>query len=173
MLAQRGLPATLFVPVGFVAGEEPAPITGTGHLRAASWSELGALAEAGVEIGSHSWSHAELPSLPDGRLRDELARSRARLEEELHRPVTSFCYPRAIWSPRVESRVAETYTLATVAGGRRLTRRTLHPHRLPRVPVRRDGPASLRPLLAAPVWLEEWIADRVRRLARLARRRTD
>lgn len=50
-------------------------------------------AEGLVEIGSHSKSHASLPDLSPSEQRQELADSKAALEEVIGRPVRSFAYP--------------------------------------------------------------------------------
>jgi peptidoglycan/xylan/chitin deacetylase (PgdA/CDA1 family) len=164
LLAERRLPATLFVPVGFVEGTHPAPIRGTGRLPPARWEEIAEAAAGGLlEVGSHSWSHPDLRRLDDAALDRELAGSRRRLEERLGVRVDSFCYPRALWDRRVERRVAAHYARAVVGGGRRW-RPPQSPWRIQRVSLRRDGPASLAPVVAAPLWLEEWAADRARRL---------
>lgn len=164
LLAERRLPATLFVPVGFVEGTHPAPIRGTEGLPPAGWDEIAEAAAGGLlEVGCHSWSHPDLRRLDDAALDRELAGSRQRLEERLGVRVDSFCSPRALWDRRVERRVAAEYARAVVGGGRRW-RPPQSPWRIQRVSLRRDGPASLAPILAAPLWLEEWAADRARRL---------
>lgn len=164
VLARLGLPATLFVPVGFVEGECPPPLAGA-PLPAASWEELAEVTASGlVTIGSHTWSHPDLTALPAAEVDDELRRSRDRLEERLARPVRSFCYPRARWSRAVEARVRRCYDLAVVGGGGRFGGRRRDPYRIERVSLRVDGPRSLAPVLRAGVWLEERVADRVRRL---------
>jgi peptidoglycan/xylan/chitin deacetylase (PgdA/CDA1 family) len=163
-LEELALPATLFVPVGFVEGTHPAPIRGTGHLPPATWDDLAeAVADPLLDVGSHSWSHGDLRRLPDADLDRELAASRRHLSERLEVSVTSFCYPRALWDRRVERRVAGEYAQAVVGGGRAWAP-PQGPWRIQRVSLRRDGPRSLAPLLAAPLWLEEWAADRARRL---------
>lgn len=163
LLAERGIPATLFVPVGFVEGSAPAPIRGTAHLPPLGWAELRQLAAAGLAVGSHSVSHPDLPRLPPDRVREELVGSRRVLEDRLGIPITAFCYPRGLWSPALEPLVGEVYELAAIGGGRRITRTNLRPLRLWRTPLRRDGPAAPAALLAAPVWLEECAADLWRR----------
>ena len=62
-----------------------------------SWRQVRALASAGHEIGSHSMSHPLLPQCDARTLRDEVGRSKARIEEELGAPVESFCYPDGDW----------------------------------------------------------------------------
>lgn len=70
-------------------------------------AELGELARAGHEIGSHTRSHPILPMVDDGELRDELAGSRSALETMIGKPVTSFCYPNGDFDGRVERAVSE------------------------------------------------------------------
>jgi len=190
LLAERGLPATLFVPVGFVEGECPAPIAGTGNLEPLAWEELARMTASGLlTVGSHSWSHPDLRKLDSARVRVELVRSRQRIEERLAVPVETFCYPRGLWNRRVERLVGEEYRCAAMGGGRgmreeglqpgsdpagrgagrfsggagREGERVRRPVRLWRTPVRRDSPPSVAPVVTAPVWLEEWIANAVRR----------
>lgn len=48
---------------------------------------------AGIEIGSHSMTHAKLPSLPRDQAWDEVSRSRMLLEILLNAPVRTFAFP--------------------------------------------------------------------------------
>ena len=62
--------------------------------RALSWSEVRTLASAGVEFGAHTKTHPILSALiSPADLREEVAGSKARIEQELDRPVLHFCYP--------------------------------------------------------------------------------
>lgn len=81
-LTAHGFRATFFV----VTGEVGQP----GYL---TWEQVRALAAAGMEIGSHSATHARLSDLDDARVREELTRSRAELEQRLGRPVDLVAYP--------------------------------------------------------------------------------
>jgi peptidoglycan/xylan/chitin deacetylase (PgdA/CDA1 family) len=162
VLSELDLPATLFVPVNFVEGRSGPPMRGTEGMPPLGWQELRELTTAGVTVGSHGLSHHELPRLPDTQAEREVAESRRRLEERLETPVDTFCYPRGMWSRRVERIVARHYRFAAVGGGRRLTRGGFSPLRLWRVPVRRDGePADA--VVGRRVWVEEWLADKARR----------
>jgi peptidoglycan/xylan/chitin deacetylase (PgdA/CDA1 family) len=59
-----------------------------------SWNELRDMADSGlVEIGSHTISHPILASIPDEESWRELTLSRAQIEENMGRPVRSFCFP--------------------------------------------------------------------------------
>jgi len=56
-----------------------------GIMRSMGWPMVEALAERGIEIGSHGLSHPHLPDLDDERLRDELWSSRERIRSRLGR----------------------------------------------------------------------------------------
>jgi len=61
---------------------------------ALTWDEVRRLAKAGVEFGAHSKSHPILPLVEDEALvEEEIAGSKARVEQELGRPALHFCYP--------------------------------------------------------------------------------
>ncbi len=113
--------ATVFVPTAFVGASAqwlPAPADRKRPLL--GWPELRALAQFGVECGSHSQSHAELDLLDDKALGHELRASRDELEQELQRPVTSFCYPHGYHNRRVRDAVAAAgYRAACAIGYRR------------------------------------------------------
>lgn len=95
LLAERGLPATMFCVADHVGGvsdwatQPPSaprlPLAGAGTLTA--------LVAAGWEIGSHGATHAPLSRLTRDLRRHELERSRSRLEELLGEPIRSFAYP--------------------------------------------------------------------------------
>lgn len=69
------------------------------------WDQIRALSEDGHEIGSHSMSHPLLPQCNDEQLRDEVVRSKSRLEEELGASVQTFCYPNGDSDERVQAAV--------------------------------------------------------------------
>ena len=165
LLQERSLPATLYVPVGFVEGTSPSPLAGAETLPPMSWEQVGELAASGlVEIGSHTLTHPDLRRLPEAERYRELAEARHLLAERSGQAVRSFCYPKALWSRPVESLVAKVYDNAVLGGGRR--NRRPNPPRIQRLPIRRDMPPALPKLLRTAIWLEEWVAARARGLAR-------
>lgn len=100
ILRRYGFPATVFVTTGWVAdaGENAA---GTPLDKMLTWSQLRELAAAGVEIGAHSHSHAELDQLGDAALFRELGESRALLEHCIGAPVRALAYPYGYSTERV------------------------------------------------------------------------
>ena len=68
---------------------------------------------AGMEIGSHTVSHARLPDLDEAALARELTDSKAALEAAIGAPVSSFAYPYGLWDARCEDAVRHAgYTAA-------------------------------------------------------------
>jgi peptidoglycan-N-acetylglucosamine deacetylase len=96
MLAVRGLRGTFYVPF---AGPRGKPT-----LRA---TNLGPLLDGGFEIGAHTLSHQILIGMPDGRLWDEVTRSKHMLEQALGQDIVMFCYPRGRYDGRVLRAVRE------------------------------------------------------------------
>ncbi|GAA4915019.1 polysaccharide deacetylase [Actinomycetospora succinea] len=115
-LTRAGATATLFVTTGWLddAGTEAA---GQPLDRMLSWSQVAECDAAGVEIGAHSHSHAQLDQLADGALRDELARPKRLLAERLGHEVPHLAYPYGYSSARVRRAVADAgYRLAASVG---------------------------------------------------------
>jgi len=166
ILEELAIPVTLYIPAGFVDGTAPAPIAGTGDLPAASWKELRRAVRSGlVTPGSHTVTHRDLRRLGRQEARNEVTGSRHRLEQRLDAEVETFAYPRALAPGWLTETVRAAYRSAVVAGGVKVRAegRRWDLHALPRHPIRRDGPRELAPLLRASVWLEEWVASRLRR----------
>ncbi len=119
-----GVPATMYVPTSYVAGEGAMAWAsleqwaGTEHedeLRCMGWDDLRALAAAGWEIGSHTATHPHLTSLADAELDAELASSKARCEEEIGRPCETLAYPFSDHDRRVMERTrAAGYRAAVI-----------------------------------------------------------
>jgi len=162
ILAERGVPAVLYVPVGFVRGSAGPPLRGA-DLPACTFADLRELAAAGVEIGSHGVNHVNLRRVTEDALTREVQDSRTELEQVLGREVPSFCYPQAKLDARVERVVARHYQSAVAAGGRRHLGRNLH--KIPRFPVRRDE-RDFESMVASSIWLSEALASGVRQWRR-------
>jgi len=105
LLRKRGMRATFFIITGRVG--EPGFLT---------WEDVRALAAAGMEIGSHTQTHARLTDLTDEAAEEELKGSKARLEKEIGQPVEILAYPfNAVRSHTASLAAAAGYRVA-VAG---------------------------------------------------------
>jgi polysaccharide deacetylase family protein (PEP-CTERM system associated) len=78
LLARHGASGTFFV-VGWLADRNPGVVR--------------RIAAAGHEIASHSWWHRRVPTLTPAEFKDDVARTKARLEEITGQPVHGFRAP--------------------------------------------------------------------------------
>jgi peptidoglycan/xylan/chitin deacetylase (PgdA/CDA1 family) len=161
-LEARALPASVFVITGRIGGRsdcvrDPRPLLSRGQIL-----ELHA---RGVLVGSHGHTHRRLSTLSEGEIREEVAGSKARLEDLLQAPVHAFCYPHHDHDARVVAAVARAgYRFAL--GGRDAPHAPLH--------LQRIDAASLseRQLWLHVTGVHRWARSRPlpRPLRRLARR---
>jgi peptidoglycan/xylan/chitin deacetylase (PgdA/CDA1 family) len=110
ILDRLGLPATVFVPTDYPGREGPMAWPGIdqwlggpheAELRPMSWEQIGGLADAGWEIGSHTCSHPHLTELGAAALEREMAESKAECERRLGRPCSTIAYPYGDYDGRV------------------------------------------------------------------------
>ncbi len=110
-LAELGVPATVFVCSDLADDGSPLPLFAQGGARAApggdgetlTWGELRALADDGVEIGSHTCSHPHLTEISDEELGRELTESKTRIADELGRECAYLAYPFGVHDARVRA----------------------------------------------------------------------
>lgn len=181
VLAELGVPATVFVPTADMASgalrswpgiEEWANTRWANELAGAGWDELEPLSAAGWEIGSHTRTHPHLVSLGDEELHEELHGSRRDCAEATGLPCRSLAYPFGEADARVAAAAhAAGYEVATTLADRipRPANGRPNPMLWPRLGVHEeDTPARLRIksrlfLHARPAWNA---AQAVRRAAR-------
>lgn len=104
-LQKRGMRGTFFVITGAVG--QPGYLT---------WDGVRALAAAGMEIGSHTVTHARLADLGGDRVDAELRQSRAELEKQLKRPIEALAYPYNSSRARIQRAAAAAGYRIAVAG---------------------------------------------------------
>jgi peptidoglycan/xylan/chitin deacetylase (PgdA/CDA1 family) len=112
ILSALSWPATVFVPTAFASTRQTLAWRGIDHwqqsvfateLLSMDWDDLGALADGGWEIGSHTCTHPHLTTLKDDELRVELGESLQECSTHLGRPCRSIAYPYG----DVDARVAQ------------------------------------------------------------------
>jgi len=94
--------------------------------------------DAGMEVGSHTCSHADLNQLSLAEAGHELLQSKSDLENLLQKPVTQFCYPYGHFSSEHESLVSQSGYVAATTTHRGRACATDRMTALPRVPVVRS-----------------------------------
>ncbi len=100
-------------------------------------AQMRAWRDGGMEIGAHTRNHPRLSQCNDDQLLDEIAGSKADLEDALGSPVTQFCYPYGDMNDRVAdvTRACGYIAATTTQRGRAVVGTDLW--RLPRVQVAR------------------------------------
>jgi peptidoglycan/xylan/chitin deacetylase (PgdA/CDA1 family) len=91
VLRRHGFTATMFIISDRLSGSNEWDEGPSWPLMSAG--QVGELAAAGMEIGSHSATHARLAGLGAGQLAAEVGASRASLGELIGAPVRGFAYP--------------------------------------------------------------------------------
>ena len=117
LLVSEGIPFTYFVSTNQVLRGDAFPhdVAAGLPLPPNTVEQLRELAAAGVEIGAHSRSHADLGAgLPRQRLLDEIVGSKCELEAALERQINYFSFPTGL----IENLSAEAFRIACQAGYR-------------------------------------------------------
>jgi peptidoglycan/xylan/chitin deacetylase (PgdA/CDA1 family) len=91
ILAEYGVPASVYVTTGLVGEENPWMGPGTSRMMTAD--ELLDLHAAGVELGAHTVTHPDLEELSYDECLREMTASRDFLRELTGAPVRTFAYP--------------------------------------------------------------------------------
>lgn len=85
VLKRHGVPATVFAVANDVGKAREFPFC--------SWEELREMSDHGIEVGSHTLTHAFLPKLEVRALEREIGESKKILEAGLGKPVRFLSYP--------------------------------------------------------------------------------
>ena len=112
LLVRYGFSATVFLAVGrggTGAGDRLPSMNGRAML---SWGEIRAMHRAGITFGAHTLTHPDLTRLPLHRAQEEIWESKARIEDALGAPVTTFAYPFGAADREIRRAVAERFECA-------------------------------------------------------------
>jgi peptidoglycan/xylan/chitin deacetylase (PgdA/CDA1 family) len=114
-LRTHGFRATQFLVAGRIGGTNDWDRTGAPLM---SESQVREWLAAGHAIGSHSMTHARLPTVAMETAREEIRASRQRLEDLFGVPVETFAYPWGAWNRRLADEVAAAgYRTAFITDG--------------------------------------------------------
>lgn len=103
ILEKYGFPATFYIVSEMVGAPEYM-----------TWDQVAGLDSKGMDIGSHTRTHADLTTLAGADLNRELKDSAASIESHLGHPVYWFCYPAGKYDTDVTRAALEAgYLLAT------------------------------------------------------------
>lgn len=129
-LADLGVPATVFVTSAPIAADVGVSADAFGGR-----ALVAMLAARGVEIGAHGVTHRKWTTLSPDELAQELAVSKATLEEWGGKPVGVCAYPKGAVNDAVVHAAKAAYAAAFLADGAPLTSPVADPHRIPRIGV--------------------------------------
>ncbi len=136
-------PAVLFMPTDYVGDRNRFDLESEPEEPMCTWEDLRFLERQGVAVQSHGVAHRGMSELNPAEQRDELARSKAALEEGLRRPVEVFSFPygdNGTNPAELERTLAELgYRAACLYGGKPVRLPAGQPFRLERVAL---GPDS-------------------------------
>jgi peptidoglycan/xylan/chitin deacetylase (PgdA/CDA1 family) len=104
VLMKRGLPAAFFLPSDYIDGKaefsdkrmmdkktgKPCEIV---RDRFITWDQARKMASAGAEIGSHGLTHRSLTGMPIDEAKAEIVKSKAVIEDRIHRRCDHFAFP--------------------------------------------------------------------------------
>ena len=117
VIDRLGMRAISYLITERISGDDPSFL---------KWKQVRLFEKRGVEIGSHTVSHASLTSLSDAAALAELTRSRKKLESKLGHRVPWLAYPYGHYDSRIESlarkagyRLAVTTDWGTLQSARR------------------------------------------------------
>lgn len=147
MLAARGWPGCFFVIASRV-----------GEPGAVSWAGLREMADAGMEIGSHSLTHPFMHRLSPREIEHEFAASKRMLEDGLGRPVDLASLPRGSAAPGTGRLLAGLGYRAFCTSAPGLLTRATDPFAIPRIAVKQQTSAA---------FIADVVDGRARVLARL------
>jgi peptidoglycan/xylan/chitin deacetylase (PgdA/CDA1 family) len=175
LLRECGFTGTIFLPERYVGGRalawrgvEREAARFPEVMRSMTWSQVEELADAGIEFGSHTSSHAHLPSLDDEELGQELLDSRRAIADRVGR-CDVIAYPYGAWDLRVAlAAAAAGYAFGySLPPARRATTTALS---VPRLSIdHRDGNLRFRRKLA-PAFRAAAFTDAVHSLRLLKER---
>ena len=125
ILRKHNFIGTFYITSGFVGRK--------GHL---TWRQIVEMADAGMDIQSHSVSHIPMRNKPAEVLREEMLGSRRALEQMIGKPVNFFCYPSGQFDATAMEMLKETGYLAATTTKPGAWQNEALPYEWPRIRVR-------------------------------------
>ena len=128
-------------------------------------TQLLEMAAAGVTVGAHSRTHADLPACSPSELEREVRGSKEDLEDLLGKRVTSFAYPTGLLNDEVVAAVAAAGFASAVTSRPGWWRPAAHPLRIRRSFVEDFSDATFRAAIRGGLTALGPL-DEIKRLAR-------
>lgn len=100
-----------------------------------SWSQVGEMAQHGIEFGAHSISHPILTNIAPEQLELEISGSKRAIEQHLNRETLAFCYPAGQFNANVQGAVRRAGFHFATAFHEGVSQAAPDPFALPRIHV--------------------------------------
>jgi peptidoglycan/xylan/chitin deacetylase (PgdA/CDA1 family) len=135
VLGRFDMPAVLFVPTDYVGGRNVFDTGVEPDEPICDWNDLRELARGGVSIQSHAASHRRFSELSPHEREEELVRSKATLEKNMHAPCDVMAFPYGDPGPLEEPSALTSagYRAAFLYGGSPVRLPVLDRYRVQRV----------------------------------------
>lgn len=149
-LKAKEFTATVFLVANQIGGTNAWDVA-LGDVEEPLMSEADLLAAklGGTEFGSHTLDHVHLDQVDADTAWDQIATSKALLEERLGLPVTTFCYPYGGRTPDVEKMVERAGYSSACSVSKGVNTPSTERYALRRINVRSD---TWTPVLLAKLW---------------------
>jgi peptidoglycan/xylan/chitin deacetylase (PgdA/CDA1 family) len=116
ILRELGIPATVYVTIGFIDGMSPW-ITAGADGAMMNAQQVRELAQAGWELGAHTMTHPDMATLDYDSCLKEISDSRRALEEIAGARVETFAYPFGSYGPAAIAAARDSGMIAAVTTG--------------------------------------------------------
>lgn len=157
VLKAHGLPFTIYIATSFI-GE------GDSRDDRLTWGQVNEMLDSGfVTVGGHTDSHADLRTLEEDQIADEIRTSNERIESRLGVRPRHFAYPWGYWGSTADEIVRGEYDSAVLGSPHVRTRSVFDRHQIHRFPIQlSDGRRWFVPRLDGGLLVEEGLRRRVR-----------
>jgi len=157
VLNAHGLPFTIYIATSFIGDDSSC------HDRL-TWGQLSEMLASGlVTVGAHTDSHADLRTLEEDQVADEIRRSNELIESRLGVRPRHFAYPWGYWGSTADEIVRREYASAALGSARVRTSPAFDLHQLHRFPVQlSDGRRWFVKRLVGGLLVEEELRRRIR-----------
>jgi len=142
LLQQYGMIGTFFLITGFIDRGEP------DHL---SWAQVKEMYRAGMQFGSHTYTHPDLRDKPVEYLVWQILGSKEAIELRIREPVRFLSYPSGRYDQRTVDVLHSAHFWGAVTAHQGMEQSSEHPFELQRIRVRGD---ETRASLAAKLEME-------------------
>lgn len=111
VLSDYRMRATVFLVPGFCGSRSAWDRQPESHLsrELMSWSRIEEIRRAGMELGAHTMTHADLTTIPLEQARREILDSKQAIEDRIGQRVSAFAYPYGAESPALREIVKEAF----------------------------------------------------------------